>query len=477
MTHKEINEGNYPNVGRDTLEGANIGRMSNRGRFSDNTRQIVAVTGIGAVTPVGATSAASFEAMCRGENGIRDIPKWKDAGFPITVGGAINNNDLFDREREIADAFQSRKAVFAVAALDEALKMARGKTPTRKDSDMNENANATPDSRAEACREGRGGIFMGVETGRIDIQKLFDMFRISGTRKGLDLKAFGEKSFQYLTPFEAVSKQPYFIPSLLARRFGLRGEIRAISNACSSANQAIGEGFRKVASGALDWAIVGGADDMLDEYMAIGFHLLGALSTGLPADASSRPFDAGHRGFVLGEGAGMLVIEPLERALERGAEPLALIAGYGSGASAGKITETSWEGIHQTMSAAVSEAGVALEDIDYINAHGTGTPMNDPAETLAIKHLFGDHAANIPVSSTKSMIGHLIAAAGAVEAVVCIESIRHGMIHPTRNLVRKDAACDLDYVAEGARRKILRNVLSNSLGFAGINSTVLFQRP
>ncbi|MFZ2958217.1 MAG: beta-ketoacyl-[acyl-carrier-protein] synthase family protein [Candidatus Ozemobacteraceae bacterium] len=426
------------------------------------SQRIVAVTGIGAVTPLGLGANTTFDALCQGKNGIRDIPAWKDANFPVSVGGVIDADALFDQENSFAGVFHSRKAMFAIAALDEALMMARGCGGMGK-------------TGSEACRDGRGGIFLGVETGRVDINKLFAMFCQAGTRKGLNLKAFGEKSFRYLTPEEALSKQPFFIPGLLARRFGLRGEIRAVSNACSSANQAIGEGYRKVASGALDWAIIGGADDMIDEYMAIGFHLLGALSTGLPADGSSRPFDADRKGFVLGEGAGMLVIEPLERALARGAEPLALISGYGAGASAGKITESSWEGIYQTMAAALAEGGVTLQDIDYINAHGTGTPMNDPAESRAIKELFGDHADNIPVSSTKSMIGHLIAAAGAVEAVVCVESLRRGMIHPTRNCLRRDANCPLDYVAEGARCKPLRNVLSNSLGFAGINSTILFR--
>ncbi len=416
----------------------------------------VAITGIGAVTPLGIGAEATFAALCEGRNGVREIPAWKDAGFPVTYGGMVDG--LGDLEPDpLYQSCRSRKAVFAARALAEALAQSGG---------------------AAHLQEGRGGIFLGIETGRPAIAKLFTMFRQAGTPKGLDAKAFGERCFQYLTPGEVLAKQPFFLAGLVGRLAGVTGaEARSISNACSSANQAIGEAFRKVAAGHLDWAITGGADDMVDEYMAIGFHLLGALATGLPPETAARPFDMGRRGFVLGEGAGLLVLEALPRALARGAVPLALLTGYGAGASAGKITETTWEGIHKTMAAALTEGGCMPGDIDYINAHGTGTPMNDPAETRAIKELFGVGASQVPISSTKSMIGHLIAAAGAVEAVVCVQSIRHGRIHPTRNLLRRDPACDLDFVTEGARARRVRHALSNSLGFAGINSTLLFAAP
>jgi 3-oxoacyl-[acyl-carrier-protein] synthase II len=416
-------------------------------------RRAVAITGVGAITPVGSTAAATFDALCRGENGIRDIPAWKQAGFPVTYGGLVPETEALQAADPELASFNSRKAVFAVHALREALQQA-----------------------GEGALAGKGGVFLGIETGRIDIQKLFRMFAQAGTPKGLDLRAFGEKCFQYLTPQEALSKQPFFIAHLVAKSAGVACEARSVSNACSSANQAIGEAFRKVASGQLDWAITGGADDMVDEYMAIGFHLLGALAEGGAPETASRPFDAGRKGFVLGEGAGMLVFESLEHAQKRGARPLALISGYGSGASAGRITETTWEGIHQTMSQAVESAGLAPDDIDYINAHGTSTPMNDPAESEAIRRFLGSRAKIVPVSSTKSMIGHLIAASGAVEAVVCAQSLALGRVHPTRNYVKPDPHCDLDYVTEGARDLPLRHALSNSLGFAGINSTLLFSR-
>lgn len=415
--------------------------------------QAVAITGVGAVTPVGMTAPETFTALCRGQNGISEIPAWKNAGFPVTLGGVIKDYEqLLLRENDLAK-YRSRKAVFASAALKEAIHQA-----------------------GPGCFSGRGGVFLGIETGRIDMNKLFNMFQKAGTPKGLDLKAFGEKCFHYLTAEEALSKQPFFIPQLMGSIAHIEGEACSISNACSSANQAIGEAFRKVSSGRLDWAITGGADDMVDEYMAIGFHLLGALAEGVPADCSSRPFDLARKGFVLGEGAGMLIIESLDHMRQRGASPLAFLRGYGASASASRITETTWDGIHQTMKTAVEEAGVDLDRISYINAHGTGTHMNDPAETEAIKRLFGDRAKEIPVSSTKSMIGHLIAASGAAEAVVCALSHREGKIHPTRNLTKPDPACDLDYVPEGCRTLPLEFSLSNSLGFAGINSSLLFSK-
>lgn len=414
----------------------------------------VFITGVGAVSPVGIGAKPTFDALCRGENGIREISAWKASGFPVTYGGIIPQiNELFEKEKDIAK-YRSRKAVYAAVALREALEQSNN-----------------------SVRQGKGGVFLGIETGRIDIHKLFDMFTKAGSPKGLDLNAFGKNCFHYLTAEEALSKQPFFISNLVAHIAGIQGESRGVSNACSSANQAIGEAFRKIATGEIDWAITGGSDDMIDEYMAIGFHLLGALSRGFPPDNSSRPFDITRRGFVLGEGAGILILESEKHANAHGSKPLATLTAYGSSTSAGKITETNWDGIFQTMSAALDEGGVAKDEIDYINAHGTGTPMNDPSESEAIRRLFGERAAKIPISSTKSMIGHLIAASGAVEAVVSTMSVAEGRIHPTRNLTKVDPACGLDFVPEGSRNINIRNALSNSLGFAGINSTLLFSHP
>ncbi|MBF0546499.1 MAG: beta-ketoacyl-[acyl-carrier-protein] synthase family protein [Candidatus Riflebacteria bacterium] len=413
----------------------------------------VAISGIGMVTALGNNSQSTFDSLFSGKNGITEVKEWKESNFPIQVAGQVKNfNDLLEKTPE-ARCFNSRKAIFAVTALREAMKQAGGN-----------------------FQEGRGGLFLGVETGRIDINKLFGMFLKAGSSKGLDHDLFGKSAFHFISRYEALSKQPFFIPNLLSNVFGLTGEIRSISNACSSSSQAVGEGFRKVATGELDWAIVGGTDDMIDLYMAIGFQLLGALSSDKNPETACRPFDGKRKGFVLGEGAGMLLIENTERAVKRGVKPIALISGYSSGASATKITETTSDGILFTMDQAMQAAGVDKNSVDYINAHGTGTPMNDPAENFAIKTLFGEKAFSIPINSTKSMIGHLIAAGGAVEAAVVARSIQEGKIHPTINLENPDPHCDLDYVPKIGREIPIRNGLSNSLGFAGINSTLVLSK-
>ncbi|MBF0410127.1 MAG: beta-ketoacyl-[acyl-carrier-protein] synthase family protein [Candidatus Riflebacteria bacterium] len=414
----------------------------------------VAITGVGLVTPVGISAESSFSALLSGKNGIVNLPELVKAGFPVTSAGVISEFEELVRKEPQAANTTSRKAVFGATALREALSQAG----------------------SSAATSGRGGIFLGVETGRININKLFSMFVDSGTQKCIDPKRFGEKSFRFLDKNEALSKHPYFVPNFLSELFGIKGEIRSVSNACSSSNQAIGEGFRKVALGQLDWAIVGGTDDMVDLYMLSGFYLLGALSTGYPPEKSSRPFDARRKGFVLGEGSGMLFIESLERALARKAKPIALIGGYSSGASGLKITETNPEGVLMAMKEAISQAGAGSDEIDYINAHGTGTAMNDAAETEAIKKYFGSRASAIPVNSTKSMIGHTIAAAGAIEAVVTAMSIQRGEIHPTVNIEFPDPELDLDYVSTGSRKLVIRNAISNSLGFAGVNSSLVFSK-
>jgi 3-oxoacyl-[acyl-carrier-protein] synthase II len=250
-------------------------------------------------------------------------------------------------------------------------------------------------------------------------------------------------------------------------------------SACAAGTDAIGAGFRLVASGRSDWALAGGADSMINPLGVGGFCKLSALSrrSDHPASAS-RPFDRGRDGFVLGEGAAMLVLEPLDSAQRRGAELLAEVCGYGNSFDAYGISEPhpQGRGAVQAMERALAEAGLGPEQVDVINAHGTGTPKNDPVETLAIKRVFGDHARRMPVCATKSMIGHLISAAGAVEAVATIVGLRGGWVHPTINLNDPDPACDLDYVPHAAREWAGSVALSNSFAFGGQNASVIFRR-
>jgi 3-oxoacyl-[acyl-carrier-protein] synthase II len=265
----------------------------------------------------------------------------------------------------------------------------------------------------------------------------------------------------------------------LAHRHELAGPPRLHVSACAAGTDAIGGGYRLIVSGRSDWVLAGGADSMVHPLGVGGFCKLGALSrrNETPA-AASRPFDRGRDGFVLGEGAGMLVLEPLENARRRGATILAEVCGYGNSFDALGISEPHPEGrgAIQSMERALADAGLRPEQVDAINAHGTGTPKNDPVETLALKRVFGQHARRMPISATKSLMGHLISAAGAVEAIAAILGLRGGWVHPTLNLDDPDPACDLDYVPHQARASDAAVVLSNSFAFGGQNASIVLRR-
>jgi 3-oxoacyl-[acyl-carrier-protein] synthase II len=293
----------------------------------------------------------------------------------------------------------------------------------------------------------------------------------------------------------AASRQPGFIPPsgrserlsflqtpsdlcvhLIAHRYGLTAPPLTHVSACAAGTDAVGAAFRRIARGDCDWMLAGGADSMINPLGVGGFCRIGATSTAndRPKQAS-RPFDRRRDGFVLGEGAGVLLLESLDGARARGATIHAEVLGYGNSFDAHGISEPHPEGrgAWQAMRAALEEGGTSPDEIDAINAHGTSTPKNDPVETLAIKRLLGPRAAKVPVCATKSMIGHLISAAGAVEAIAAIVCMGEGRLHPTINLEEPDPACDLDYVTQGARAHRQRRVLSNSFGFGGQNASLL----
>ena len=280
---------------------------------------------------------------------------------------------------------------------------------------------------------------------------------------------------------------PFFLPIMLpnmsaaqvARVFGNRGYNSTVVTACSAGTQAIGEGADVIRQGRADVMLAGGSDASICEFGLAAFNVIKALSTRNhnPKEAS-RPFDKDRDGFVCGEGAAVLVLESLEHALGRGAHILAEIAGFGSTADAYHMVapEPRGDGMAGAMRAAMEDAGVQPEEVDYINAHGTSTPLNDRVETLAIKRVFGDHAYKVPISSTKSMIGHLIGGAGAVEAAVTIMTILEGAIHPTINYEHPDPECDLDYVPNVSRAARVDVALSNSFAFGGQNACLVLKR-
>ncbi|MCL2033391.1 MAG: beta-ketoacyl-ACP synthase II [Oscillospiraceae bacterium] len=278
----------------------------------------------------------------------------------------------------------------------------------------------------------------------------------------------------------------FFIPMMIANMaggrialdHGYKGDNFCPVSACASSANAIGEAFRKIKYGSLDAAVTGGSEAAITKFALSGFHNMGALAKGCDINRLSIPFDKERTGFVMGDGAGIVILEDMERAKARGAHIYAEITGYGSTDDAHHITgpDPSAEASAKAMAFAVAEAGIKPEDVDYINAHGTSTELNDKIETAAIKVVFGEHARKLAVSSTKSVTGHLLGAAGAIEAVICAKALEDGILPPTANYKIPDGACDLDYITDGMRKSGAANAISNSLGFGGHNATLAFQK-
>lgn len=278
----------------------------------------------------------------------------------------------------------------------------------------------------------------------------------------------------------------FMIPMMIANMaagqiaidYGFRGDNFATVTACASSAHAVGEAFRKIKDGYLDLAVAGGAEATITKFALAGFDNMGALTKGTDCDRLSIPFDKERSGFVMSEGAGLLLLEEYEHAKARGAHILGEIVGYGATSDAYHMTSPALdgEGAARAMVNAVLEAGIRPEQVDYINAHGTSTPLNEKCETAAIKTAFGEHAYHLPISSTKSMTGHMLGAAGGIEAVACVKTLEEGILPPTLGYKVPDEECDLDYVTEGARKVDVTYALSNSLGFGGHNASLLFKR-
>jgi 3-oxoacyl-[acyl-carrier-protein] synthase II len=327
----------------------------------------------------------------------------------------------------------------------------------------------------------RVGIYLGSGEGSLD----FDSFTTTNLsawkaeEQTLDMVKWGLLAMELMNVTREVEQEPNMPLSHLAVFTGARGPALNCLTACAASTQAIGEATEILRRGDADVMLGGGAHSMIHPFGVTGFNRLTALSTANEnPPAASRPFDAQRGGFVLGEGAGMVILETLEHAQNRGAKILAEVVGYGSTADAFRITDQDPQGMGAVvaMQEALADAKLTPADIDYINAHGTGTRENDGNETIAIKSIFGDHAKNVPVSSIKSMMGHLIAAAGAVELITCVLAIRDNMLPPTMNLQTPDPECDLDYVPNKARAARVDVAMSNSFGFGGQNDTIIVKR-
>lgn len=408
----------------------------------------VVITGLGLVSPLGTGLAKNWDALSGGRSGIRKLTRFPiNDAFASRIAGEVPDfraEDFIEtKEIKKMDLFiQYAVAAAAMAAEDGGFKV-------------------EPDWAAQV------GVIVGVGFCGIEtIETTKEALLNGGPRK--------------ISPFFIPKVISNLAPGQIAIRHGAKGVNWTPTSACASGTHAIGESFHLIRRGLQDAVIAGGAESAITPLGVGGFAAMKALSTrNDDPERASRPFDKDRDGFVIGEGSGILILEERERALKRGAKVYAEVIGYGANGDAYHITAPAPEGdgAARCMALALKDAGIAPSEVDYINAHGTSTEYNDANETQAIKRVFGEHALKLAVSSTKSMTGHLLGAAGAVEGVFSALTLHHGTIPPTINYENPDPACDLDYVPNLARKANVRIALSNSFGFGGTNACVIFRRP
>ncbi len=423
-------------------------------------RRRVAITGVGLVTPVGNDVASTWAALDGARSGAAPITLFDASGFTTRIAAEVKGFDpgVITAERKLLK-YTNRSHRFALAAAEEAMRDA-GIAPTDADGER------------WGCAVGTG--MMGVE-----FSDLSGVQRHSAPGGELDARLLLSDPAA-ADPLAFCRSQSTAGVALLTRRFGIRGYATSVHTACASGGQAIGAALKLIRRGAVDRALAGGFDSMISPVGLAGFCLLSAVSADNDTpERASRPFDATRNGFVLGEGAGFVVLEEWESARKRGAHIYAELAGDGNSLSSYRITDSppDGDGPIQSMQAALADSGATPADIDYINAHGTSTGMNDRSESAAIRAVFGADAARVSVSSTKSSMGHLIAAAGAVEVVVCALAIERSEMPVNANYKVPDPDCNLNLVLGTPRRQRVRMTLSNSFGFGGSNSCVVLRSP
>ena len=409
-------------------------------------RKRVVITGMGAITPLGLTPELFWQNLTAGRSGIGPMTLCDPAGYPCQIAGEVRD---FDSAQYIDRRESRRMARFSQLAVAAAV-----------------TAVAAADLRMEQEDPYRVGVILG--NGNGGFPTLEENCRILAARGGMRMSPF---FFPMVLPNMATAN--------VSHRIGAKGYNSTATTACAAANQALGEALQQIRQGSAEVMLAGGTEAGISQLGLAGFAVMRALSTrnGEP-ERASRPFDADRDGFVPAEGAAVLVLESLEHAQARNAAILAELAGFGCTADAGHLVQPEETGgsAAEAMRRAIADAGLELAAVDYINAHGTSTPLNDAVETAAIKRLFGDRAYRIPISSTKGMIGHSLGASGALEAVACVSALVSGMIHPTVNYETPDPACDLDYVPNRARRQETRVALSNAFGFGGQNACLVFRQ-
>lgn len=409
-------------------------------------RRRVVITGLGAVTPVGNDIPTLWEALIAGRSGAGPITQFDATGLEVRIAAEVKG---FDPVTLFGKRIARRNDRFTLFAME-----------------------ATRQAAADAGLEFEGednqgvGVLIGTAIGGfITLLESYDGF-----------KEFGPRT---VSPFMVTMIMPNAASAVVAITNNLRGPNFTVASACATGSHAIGEAAEVIRRGDAEVMICGGSDAVIHPHAISGFKNMGAVSTrNDEPERASRPFDADRDGFVTGEGAGVLIMESLEHARQRKAHIYCELIGYSATSDAFHITapDETGQGAALAMENALHDAGISPEEIDYINAHGTSTPLNDRIETQAIRAVFGAHADSLYVSSTKSMVGHLLGAAGAVEAIACVKSLETGWIHPTINYETPDPDCDLDYVPNHAQQRNPQHVLSNSFGFGGHNGCLIFRR-
>jgi beta-ketoacyl-acyl-carrier-protein synthase II len=406
----------------------------------------VVVTGMGAITPIGLTVDDFFANLIAGVSGAAPITQFDASAYPTRIAAEVKGFEVTNYVEAREARRMSRFIQFAVAAARDAMAQAQ--------------------LNMDGADRHRAGVILGTGIG-------------SFTTVDKEVRVMLEKGGMRINPFFLPMMLPNMAAAHVGRIFGFKGFNTTTATACASGAQAIGDASNVLRHGMADVMIAGGSDSSVCEFALASFCVMRALTTRNedPAGAS-RPFDKNRDGFLPAEGAAVMLLETLEHALQRGAPILAEVMGFGSTCDAYHVVapHPEGEGMAKSMELALQQGGLKPEDIGYINAHGTSTDLNDKTETLAIKKVFGQRAYHIPISSTKSMVGHLIGAAGPTEAVAVIKTLNEGVIHPTINYTTPDPDCDLDYVPNVARRMEVRAAISNSFGFGGQNASLAFRR-
>jgi 3-oxoacyl-[acyl-carrier-protein] synthase II len=410
----------------------------------DSSRRVV-VTGLGVVTSLGHDVASFWSALLAGRSGVDRVRQFDPSEFACQIGAEVRNWDVTQHMDAKEARRNDRYTHFGFVAATQAVRDS-GLDMAREDGD-------------------RIGVIIGSGIGGMHTYET-------------QLKVMAERGPRKVSPFTIPSLIINMCSGLVAIEYGARGPNFGVVSACASGTHALGEASRAIRLGEADVMIAGGSEATITPFAYASFCAMKAMSTRNDSpQQASRPFDRNRDGFVMGEGAGILVLESLEHARARGARIYCELAGYAGTCDAFHITQPDpdGKGLSLAMRRALAGAGLAPEAVDYINAHGTSTPYNDRFETLAIKKVFGEHAPRLAISSTKSMTGHLLGAAGGIESVICIKAIETGRVPPTINLDDPDPDCDLDYVPNTARELPVRTVLSNNLGFGGQNAAIVFR--